>query len=372
MPSVGASPLRQRLVAWAAGATVLSAAAALLVLVPRHAGTSWAQVAGLARDVRPAWVAALILVWLAGLTAHSLVLTSSLPGLSTRRALGLNLAGSAVANAVPLGGALSVGLTTSMARSWGFGATRLATFLTVSTVWNVLGRLLAGAAALTWVLRHLPTGAATVGAGVAVGICTALVLTAVTALVSGRLAARTGAALGAVAAAARSVAGAPGAGRWTVTGDRRRTATTGTTAATAAMALLRTRREVLRLVRSSWRRLSLGMLGYLLLLVVLLVLCLRAFGDSSSLGLAAAAVGVERLVTAVPVTPGGAGVGEVALIGCLTAGGVDPLVAVSAALTYRAFTFFVEIPVGLVVAGTWGLTSRRRAAAALPRCATAR
>ncbi len=199
-PPVGATPLRQRLAAWVVGATLLSATAAVLALLPRHAGTSWSEVASLARDVRPPWVLALTVVWLAGLTAHSLVLTSSLPGLSTRRALGLNLAGSAVANSVPLGGALSMGLTTSMARSWGFGATRLATFLTVSNVWNVLGRLLAGAVALAWIVRHLPSGTATATAAVAAGACAALVVTAAVALASGRVAARTGAVVGVVVA----------------------------------------------------------------------------------------------------------------------------------------------------------------------------
>lgn len=349
----GVTPLTRSLAGWVTGAALTAATVIALALVPRSAGSSWAQVVSAARAVEPEWMAALTVVWVAGLAAHSMVLTSSLPGLSARRAMSLNLAGSAVANAVPLGGALSMGLTSSMVRSWGFAPLSTATFFTVSNAWNLLGRLMAGALAMGWIVWTLPTASALVGAGLATAACAVLLAAATLTLASAHGAARTGAAAGALLAAIqrarrhRQSASPPGVQR-----DLRRS---------AGLALLRARRDVLHLVRASWRRLSIGMVGYLALLALLLLLCLRTFGDPSSFALAAAAVGVERLVTAVPITPGGAGVGEIALIGCLTAGGVDPIVAVCVALTYRVFTFFLEIPVGLAVAGVWGLTTRRRA-----------
>ena len=126
-----------------------------------------------------------------------------------------------------------------------------------------------------------------------------------------------------------------------------------------ALSFIRVRRQALRLIARSWPRLSLGMLGYLALLALLLDLCLRAIGSPQAVLVVVAAVGVERLASAVPLTPGGAGVAELGLVGCLTVCGVDPVTAVAATLLYRLFTFFLEIPAGLLVTAGWGLSRRR-------------
>lgn len=326
---------------------LLAAPLTLVGLVPRSAGSTWSDVIGAVRGVSLGWLPALSIVWLAGLVAHSLVLTSSLPGLTSRRALGLNLAGSAVANAVPMGGAISVGLTGAMARSWGFAPVALGAYLTVSMAWNVLVRLLAGVFGLTWlaVTQSGTLWRSSIGVlGAAAGV---LALTGL-ALARERSTARLGGVVGAVVALATRTP--PELAR-----DRRRG---------MALTLVRVRRLTLRLVGRAWPRLSVGMVGYLALLVLLLDLCLRAIGAPQGLMLVAAAVGVERLVSAVPVTPGGAGVAELGLVACLTLGGVDPVAAVAATFLYRLFTFFLEIPVGLVVAMGWGLARRRARLAA--------
>jgi putative heme transporter len=104
-----------------------------------------------------------------------------------------------------------------------------------------------------------------------------------------------------------------------------------------------------------------GMLGYLLLLALLLEGSLRAVGATAGASLVLAAVAIERLVTSIPLTPGGAGVAELGLTACLTLSGVDPVLAITATLIYRAFTFLFEIPVGLLVASGWAVGRRRRA-----------
>jgi uncharacterized protein (TIRG00374 family) len=45
-------------------------------------------------------------------------------------------------------------------------------------------------------------------------------------------------------------------------------------------------------------------------------------------------------------TPGGIGAVEIALSTALTAAGVNPAVALSAALVYRFITFWIRIPMG--------------------------
>ena len=93
-------------------------------------------------------VVVLAAVWALGLWVHSFVLTASLPGLGHRRALTLNLTGSAVANVVPLGGAFGVALNWAMVRSWRFRPLAFTRFTLVSNIWDVLAKLLLPVVAL--------------------------------------------------------------------------------------------------------------------------------------------------------------------------------------------------------------------------------
>lgn len=336
-PARGARPARgMRSRAWWASAPLVAGLCVVLVAaVPAASGSSWALVVDEVAGIQFRWVLALALAWWAGLWAHSVVLTASLPGLTSRRAIGLNLAGSAVGNAVPLGGALSLGLTSTMVRSWGFAPRALGTFLTVSTAWNLLARLLGGIGGLVWVTTSLPGVSGTRSAAWLAG--TALILLAVTALACTRdsLAARLGATLGRLA-------------------QRLPRARPDVDPHCAALAAVRLRRQVAGTVARTWQWLSLGMVGYLAFLVVLLWCCLHSIGAQLPLAAVVAAVTLERLVTAVPITPGGAGVAELVLTSCLALAGAAPAQAAAAALIYRAFTFFLEIPLGLAVTGAWG------------------
>jgi uncharacterized membrane protein YbhN (UPF0104 family) len=339
------SPLAGRLVGALA---VLAGLAALLRWLPHSVGASWADVAGLTQHIRVSWLLPLPVVWLAGLLAHTAVFTASLPGLTTRRALALNMAGSAVGNAVPLGGAVSVGLTSAMIRSWGFTRLRVGAFLVVSSVWNVVVRLVVGVVGLLW-LAVTQSSAGWRTASVMAAMSAVLVACVVALLASDRTCARGGALLGQLVNAVARL-GIP----------RRATAVDhGSAPLRAALALVRLRRQVLHIVVRGWLRMSAGMVAYLLLLAVLLDGSLRAVGTTAGAGLVLAAVAIERLVTSVPLTPGGSGVAELGLTACLTISGVDPVSAVMATLIYRTFTFVLEIPVGLAVASAWAVARRR-------------
>lgn len=331
--------------------------AGLIAVVPRLLHTTWRQVWSLLAVVPAGWLLVLAAVWLTGLVAHTLVLSASLPGLSARRALALNLAGSSIANVVPLGGPVSLGLTTGMARSWGFRPTAIGAFLTVSTVWNVAARAGLGVVGLLWwVTRPDATHPALVGSAAVVVV--AVLVVAVAVLTGDRAADLVAVGAGRVAAGALRVGGSlrrrDHAGGGAAAGVRDRVA--GSVASV--------RRSSVAIVRRSWPALSAGMLGYSALLCVLLALCLRVLGTAQPVTTVVAAVCVERLLTAVPLTPGGVGVAEIGLAGCLVLAGVDPAAAAAAALLYRVYTFALEIPVGLAVATGWGLA--RRARLALP------
>src|SRR6478672_5983477 len=125
---------------------------------PRRRSTGWARVrfwlswlaalallgVGLPHVVGVTWPAALVLVglWVLGLVAQSFVLTGALPGLTRRRALTLNVTGSAVSNVVPLGGAAGVELNRRMMRAWGIDTRSFTGYTILTNLWDVGSKLL--------------------------------------------------------------------------------------------------------------------------------------------------------------------------------------------------------------------------------------
>jgi putative heme transporter len=320
-------------------------AAGLVAAVPTLAGTSWPAVVALLDDIRPYWVVVLAAVWFAGLLGYSLVLRASMPGLTTRQALSLNLAGSAVSNALPLGGAMSMGLTTAMARSWRFSPARLGAYFTVSNAWTAAGRLTAGVLGLSTLMLIHPGRVQVRGLGTlfaAVALATAAVV----------------AVLGRERSTARV---ATRIGRLVDRLDSRRGRTDRQVADRLRAGAVEARRLSLGLSRLSWHRFLIGMTCYIALLVTLLALCLRAAGQPTALAVVFAAVGVERLAGVVPLTPGGVGVADLSMVTVLAATGGAPPAVAAAALLYRLFTFGLEIPVGATVALGWWLRRRARA-----------
>jgi len=316
------------------------ATAALVVLLPRAVGTSWAPVVVVLGRVSVPGLAALAVVWIAGLWAHSFVLAASLPGLTKRRGLTLNLTGSAVSNVLPLGGAAGTGLNFAMTRRWGFTSAAFGGFLAVSTLVNVMAKL--GVVAVALALTPIAHSATALPIG-----RTGLLLIPVTVV------------LAAVVwfLASSEVAAVTGGWLDRLTGVfRRRSA--------LATSLPQLRASMVRVFRGGWRPLALGMSGYVLLQLALLWLCFRLLGVSLGLPVLITGLAVERLLTLIPITPGGAGVVEVGTTAALVALGGDPAAVAAGLLLYRGFTYLLEIPVGGVTLGIWLLRDRRRTAVA--------
>lgn len=314
---------------------VLLAVAALLVaLVPTFAGTTWTAVATVLLAVPPFVVPALALVWIAGLTCNSVALAASLPGLSVRRALLLSLSGSAVANVLPLGGAAGVGLNYAMTRRWGFSRASFSAYTATTNVFDVAAKLVLAATAGVVLVLDGSTAVLHLGAGT--GALLLLPPLALGLLLHPSFAARLGRGLDAVSAAA---------GRLTHRPVRTRLARQLPELATRTRGVIRAR----------WRRLSLGTAGYVALLALLFAGCLHAVGIHLSLPLLVAGLAADRVLTLLPITPGGVGVVEGGTALVLTALGAAPQPVVSGVLLYRAFTYFAEIPVGSLSAVIWKL-----------------
>ncbi|GAA4692149.1 hypothetical protein GCM10023349_03830 [Nocardioides conyzicola] len=304
--------------------------------LPTVTGVTWTQLAPAAAHVPMAWLAGLVVLWLVGLLAHTVTLTGAMPGLTHRRALTLSLTGSAVANVLPLGGAAGIALNYRMARTWGHSGTAIGSYTVVTNIWDVLAKFLLPALVMPVLLVAAPGVA---GSFAYAGLAAALVLAVVAA---------TGLATLASPAAADRAGGLGDRvlGRW-LRGRSCRAALVALQAGTSAV------------VRTSWRRLSLGMVLYTACLFALLLGCLTATGAGVGVAAVLAGFAVERLLTLAGLTPGGAGVVEVGLAAALLAFPGSSVGVALGVLLYRALTFGLEIPVGGLTLAGWMVAHHR-------------
>ncbi len=254
---------------------------------------------------------------------------AALPGLGIGKAAVLT---TTVANTLPAGGAIAVGLTYSILDSWGFTGTSVALYVGVTGIWNIFTKLALPMLALVFLALsgHLTTTyilAAIFGVvvlGVAVGLF-ALVFR------SEAFAIRIGNWMGRVASWVRRLLHKPPVTTW---GD----------------GAARFRRDTIVLVRHRWLRLSLMTVLSQVALFFVLLLSLRSFGVSEqevSTAEAFAVYAFSRLLSAVPITPGGVGLIDLGYIGGLTAfDSAEKTQIVGAVLLFRALTYGIQIPVG--------------------------
>lgn len=316
---------------------------AFAVALPRFAdyGEVWASIRTIDRSLLPLLAA----VTVANLVAPSLPQMAALPGLRLGPAVAVDWTTSMVTNLVPGGSAIAVGLTWTMYRSLGLAGSAIARSVVVTGVWDALIKLGTPLPAVLWLASQRSVGAVLIQAAVLGGVLFVVAIGLAVAVMAGP---RATAILG------RFVDRLPLAGTgWSDRLDRLRMDT---------VSLLRDRGPAL----TAWT-----VLGHANL-YLLLVVCLRAVGiERSVLGFAPvlAAFAFGRLVTALPLTPGGLGIMEVGLVGALTATGDTPEASVVAGvLLFRFISFALPLPLGL--AG-WLWWSGRRVEPDPPQTSTA-
>jgi uncharacterized membrane protein YbhN (UPF0104 family) len=308
---------------------VLSIAFAVVLLaffLPHALGVGWDDTMHELRQI-PFWdVMCLIGVWAAGLWLHTMVLRRALPGLSRRRAWALNLGGSSVSNVLPFGGAAGIGLNYAMLRSWGYNRVQITAFATVS---NLVVALVKVAIAVIGIvaLSFMPDVASQFARPTSVGAIALYIVLAMLG-VAGTLAYR----------------------RWG----------RGHVRGPIEAWLGQLWEQCAHVLRRGWRGIAVGGLGYPALQVLLMWSCLVALQVHITLGPVLAAYAVERLLTLVPITPGGVGVVETAATTVLVGFGADPVGALAGVILFRVFSFLIEIPLGAVVAAAWFARSRGR------------
>ncbi|MDH3471537.1 MAG: lysylphosphatidylglycerol synthase domain-containing protein [Acidimicrobiia bacterium] len=267
------------------------------------------------------------------LVTYWFVLTAVLPGLRLGQAAISNQASTAVSNTMPGGGILGVGVTFAMYRSWGFTTADFARATVVSGIWNNYVKLGMPIVALALLALSGDAGAAEiisaiVGLGVLFGAIVILWL-----MVRSEGMARKLGDLGArVLSRLRRLIRKPpieGGGDSAVDFFRR----TG------------------ELLKARWLRLTVSTLVSHISLYIVLLVALRNVGVSEDeIGWIKilAAYAFVRLISAIPITPGGLGVVELGVTAALSIGADEALDAqiVAAVLLFRFITFVLPIPLG--------------------------
>ncbi len=273
---------------------------------------------------------------------------AALPGLGAGDAILVDWVTSAVTNTVPGGSAVAVGLTWSMYRRLRLGSAAIARALVVTGVWDQIVKLSAPLLAVAWLSTERPVGPGLVQAAVVGGILFTVVVALCLLLVAGpRLTTALGSRIDRLPWIGAG-GGAGGAGDGAGGDGARGAAARGADGWVGRLERLRI--DTVTLVRDRWWPLTAWTIGGHLNLFVLLWACLRLLGvPAADLSAAAvfAALAFGRLVTALPLTPGGLGVMEVGLTGALAAvGTADEAAVVAAVLLFRAITFALPVPLG--------------------------
>ena len=276
----------------------------------------------------------------ASMASYWFLICAVLPSVRLREAAAVNLGSSAVANTLPAGGALAMGVSWAMLSSWGVSTADNVLYTLVSGIWNVFARLGLPVLALLALLTVRRPDTVLIAAGAAGLACLGaaaaglglLLRSEAFALRAGQLAQRT------AAAACRLARRQPPSG------------------VAGALSGFRVQARGLIAARG-WRITAATVASHLLLWLVLLA-CLRATGLSQAQvpwQTSLAAFAFVRLLTVLPLTPGGVGITELGLVGVLAAGAGHQVSAqvAAAVLLYRAVTYLPPIPLGAVVCLVW-------------------
>ncbi len=290
-------------------------------------------------------IAVSVIVYLA---FYGLPFVAAAPGLGYGHAQQVNQAAFAIGNGVPGGGAFGLGVQYTMFASWRYPAVRAASAIAAIGVWSLfvtLGLPVFGVVAL--VVSGQAAGSYVLGA--VLGLAALVLLVAGFALVM------------------RSEAVARRVGAWGDAMARRLPGRLRRGDAWVTPALLGFRTGITELVRRRWAAITGAQVGVALTQFAVLYVALRGLEGwepaGTRLPIVFAAFAISQLGLLVPVTPGGLGTVDAAMVALLVGLGTSPGIATAAALVWRASSFIPQIVVGVVALMVWTRSANRLAAA---------
>jgi putative heme transporter len=279
------------------------------------------------------------------IVTYWLVMVAALPGLSYPQAMIVNQSSTAISNSMPGGGALGIGVTYAMYTSYGFSPSEITRSILVTGVWNNFVKLGMPIVALALLAIWGDVNAALVTAAL-VGLAVLIAAIAIfgATLHSARLARRVGQGLGKLVTPILRIIRKPTDRDW-------------------GESLVTFRSETIGLVKRRWAWLTLSTLVSHVSLYLVLLVTLRHIGASEDeVGWiqVLATFSFIRLISALPITPGGLGVVELGLTAGLIAAGGERAEVVAAVLVYRVLTYAIPIPFGAITYVVWQRGAARR------------
>ena len=284
-----------------------------------------------------------IAVW--NIATYWFVVLASLPEADIWQVIKVVSTSTAVSNSMPGGGAIGVGVTYGMYSNYGFKKADVSLSILVTGLWNNFVKL--GMPIIALALLAISGDATSallvaslIGVGVLIGAIALFALT----LKSEAAARAVGAGLARFVSRLRGVVRKPPVSGW-------------------EDGFARFRSDAIGLLRTRWLWLTAATLVSHLSLYLVLLLSLRHVGVSENEVTwieALAAFSFIRLITALPITPGGVGVVELGATAALVAAGGGRAEVVAAVLVYRALTYLLPIPLGLFTYLRWQQHSARR------------
>jgi uncharacterized membrane protein YbhN (UPF0104 family) len=265
---------------------------------------------------------------------------SAMPGLTLGQAAVSNQTSTTVSNLVPGAGVVATGLMYGMFHSWGFRGSDVALLASTTGIWNTFLKLgLPIVAVALLAIRRQATDALLVPALIGLAFLVGSVVLFAMVLWKKSLARAIGGWLGRTWSWVRRLVRKPPVDTW-------------------GESAVRFRKQTIKLVAGRWPALTITTVASHLALWFVLLLSLRHVGVSAhevSTIQVLAVFAFVRLISAIPITPGGVGVVELGLIGGLYAAGSThadvPLdefkvQVTAAALLFRTLTYGVQIPLG--------------------------
>jgi uncharacterized protein (TIRG00374 family) len=307
-----------------------------VVVLPRIA--DYSDVWAVLTDLSDGALLALAVATVINVATYGPPWMAALPGLNYRQSMVLTQTSTALSIALPGGDAVGIAASYAMLRQWGFRRQSVATAVVVSGVSNQIVNVTLPLSALGLLLLTGGSSPVLLTAGL-IGV--AAVAALITALILVLRSERQAQAVG--DRAERLVN--------RVLRLLRRPPRTGWGRSFAEF-----RGETIDLIAARWAAITAtAFIGHLTVFGVLLV-SLRATGvgaDQVSWVEALAAWGLIRLLTAVPITPGGVGIVELGLSTALVGFGAGNAEAVAAVLLYRLLTTVPTLVLGAVLGLTW-------------------
>lgn len=315
-------------------------------------------------------VAALVAVTALNVVVYVFPYQAALPGIPYGQAFVVRQTSFMISNAIPAGGAFGLGVQYTMLSGYGFGPAATSSAIAATSVWNLLVTLALPAIGVAAVVFQGDAGRAEViGAVVAllaVGLLVALMILVLrsesTAVRLGRIGDRLAAPV--IRRINRSKRGGPSGGVPDAGEPEQRDQP-------VTAAVIEFRDNLRTVVEDRWVRLSVTSVTQQL--CQFLILAVAFFGITGSDGginpvQLFAAFAIARLAGFIPITPGGLGTVDAAMVALMVSMGADRDAALAATLVWRAASFVPQVVLGIITFLVWrhGAGSRKTERPAAP------